>query len=265
MTDWHRLAYSAFMLLSMGVFLIARRFMPRPVGLARLPWWQRTCITLAGFVGGALGGKLPFVFTGADSPLSWTAWLSDGKTITVALIGAYVGVELAKWALDVTVKTGDSYAIPLALALAIGRLGCFCNGCCYGVETALPWGVDFGDGVCRHPTQLYEALFHLGMAAVLIGLLHRERFRYQLLKLYLIAYGVYRFGTELIRPEPSDWGGLTFYQVVSLGLIVGLSLQWWVDERRKRREIMASRQRKLPDSPENPAAYAAGSPRIFLE
>src|SRR5437868_2248061 len=74
MTDWHRFAYSAFMLLSMGVFLIARRCMPRPAGLARLAWWQRGCITLAGFVGGALGGKLPFVFTGTGGVLSWTAW-----------------------------------------------------------------------------------------------------------------------------------------------------------------------------------------------
>src|SRR5262245_22514886 len=147
MLDWPRLAYSAFMLLSLAVFLAARGFMPRPAGLAQLPWWKRTLITLAGFVGGALGGKLPFAFSSADGPLTWTAWLSDGKTITMALIGAYLGVELAKWALEVTIKTGDGYAVPLALALAVGRLGCFCNGCCAGVETSLPWGVDFGDGV----------------------------------------------------------------------------------------------------------------------
>jgi phosphatidylglycerol---prolipoprotein diacylglyceryl transferase len=238
--DQHRLAYLAFMLLSLAVFLAARRFMPKPAGLARLPWWKRAVITLAGFTGGALGGKLPFAFTSSAGPLTWTAWLSDGKTITMALIGAYVAVELAKRLLEVTVKTGDSYAIPLALALAVGRLGCFFNGCCYGVETSLPWGVDFGDGVCRHPTQIYESLFHLGMAAVLLGVLRLERFRYQMLKLYLIAYGVYRFLTEMIRPEPHDWGGLTFYQVVSVLLVAGLSVQWLVDERRKRRERLAA-------------------------
>ena len=234
--DRHRLAYMAFMILSLAVFVTARRFMAKPAGLARLPWWKRTLITIAGFTGGALGGKLPFVFTNSDGPLSWTAWLSDGKTITVALIGGYLGVELAKWLLEVTVKTGDGFAIPLALALAVGRLGCFFNGCCYGVATSLPWCVDFGDGVCRHPTQLYESLFHLSMAAVLWGLLRSERFRYQLLKLYLIAYGVYRFGTEMIRPEPHVWAGLTFYQMVSVLLVAGLALQWLVDDRRKRRE-----------------------------
>ncbi len=234
--DRHRLAYMAFMLLSLVVFLVARRFMPKPAGLTQMPPWKRALITLAGFSGGALGGKLPFAFTSTDGPLSWTAWLSDGKTITAAVIGAYLGVELAKWALDVTAKTGDGYAIPLALALAVGRLGCYFNGCCGGVETGLPWGVDFGDGVRCHPTQIYESFFHLGMAAVLCALLSSERFRYQLLKLYLIAYGVYRFLTEWIRPAPADWWGLTFYQVVSILLVAGLSLQWFVDERRKRRE-----------------------------
>jgi prolipoprotein diacylglyceryltransferase len=88
----------------------------------------------------------------------------------------------------------------------------------------------------RHPTQIYESLFHLSMAAVLWGLLRSEVFRYQLLKLYLICYGVYRLFTEMIRPEPRDWWGLTFYQMVSVLLTAGLSVQWVIDERRKRRE-----------------------------
>jgi phosphatidylglycerol:prolipoprotein diacylglycerol transferase len=225
-----RLAYAFFMLLSFGVFLTAYRQMPKPAGLVALPVWKRLLLTVAGFLGGSLGAKLPF--TWSDSGV----WLADGKTITTGLIGAYLGVELAKLALGVPVKTGDGYAIPLALALTIGRLGCFCNGCCYGVATHLPWGVDFGDGVSRHPTQLYESLFHLGMALLLWELLASERFRYQLLKLYLIGYGVYRFLTEMIRPEARDWWGLTFYQVVSVVLVVGLAVQWLVDERRKRRE-----------------------------
>src|SRR5205085_4282022 len=134
-----------------------------------------------------------------------------GKTITTGLAGAYAGVELAKLALGIRVKTGDAFALPLALALAVGRWGCFFNGCCYGVETSLPWGVDFGDGVRRHPTQIYESLFHFGMALVLIEIARRGGLRYQRLKLYLIAYGVYRFCTALIRQERADFRGLTLY------------------------------------------------------
>ena len=140
-----------------------------------------------------------------------------------------------KLALGVRVKTGDTFALPLALALAVGRWGCFFNGCCYGTPTDLPWGVDFGDGVRRHPTQIYESLFHLTMAGVLIAVVLRGRFRDHRLKLYLIAYRRYRFATEFIRPEPVYAAGLTFYQWVALVLAAGLSVQWWWDARIARR------------------------------
>jgi prolipoprotein diacylglyceryltransferase len=196
-----------------------------------VPWWKRCLLALAGFVGGAFGAKLPFVLGAGPDVLTDAAWFRDGKTITTGLIGAYLGVEITKLVLDVRVKTGDTFALPLALALAVGRWGCFFNGCCYGVETDLPWGVDFGDGITRHPTQAYECLFHLAMAGVLLLLLRFDALRCQHLKLYLIAYGVYRFLTEYIRPEPTGLLGLTFYQWVSVVLIVGLSVQWFVDRR----------------------------------
>jgi prolipoprotein diacylglyceryltransferase len=221
-----RLAYAAFMLLSFSVFATAYRLMPKAPGLVALPRWKRLVLTLAGFVGGSVGAKLPFAWADAG------VWLTDGKTITTGLIGAYLAVELAKLALGVGVKTGDAYALPLALALAVGRWGCYYNGCCAGVATTLPWGVDFGDGVRRHPTQVYESIFHLAMALVLVEMLRRDAFRFQRLKLYLISYGVYRLLTEFIRPEPMLTWGLTYYQWTALGLIAGLAVQWTIDGRR---------------------------------
>jgi|SRR5438270_1050096 len=225
--------YSSFMILALLVFLIVRQVQPRPAALAVLPWWQRVALGLAAFVGGALGAKLPFALTSGAGWLSPSAWLTDGKTITTGLAGAYLLVELTKLTLGVTVKTGDTFALPLALALAVGRWGCFFNGCCYGTATALPWGVDFGDGVHRHPTQIYESLFHFGMALVLLEVIRRDGLRYQRLKLYLIAYGIYRFFSEYIRPEPADYLGLTFYQWVAILLVAVLSVQWIVDARLK--------------------------------
>jgi phosphatidylglycerol:prolipoprotein diacylglycerol transferase len=225
-----RIAYAAFMLAGLAVFLLARRCFTTTGGLARLPARERLVILLAAFVGGVLGAKLPFVFVhGAD----WfgSAWLADGKTVTTGLIGAYVAVELAKLALGIRVKTGDAFALPLALALAVGRWGCFFHGCCYGTPTDLLWGVDFGDGIRRHPTQIYESLFHLTMALVLIAVIRRGALRTQRLKLYLIAYGVYRFLTEFIRPEPVYALGLTYFQWVALVMIAGLAMQWWYDAR----------------------------------
>src|SRR5207248_8358337 len=140
---------------------------------------------LGAFLGGVLGAKLPFAFAGGGDWFA-DAWLADGKTVTTGLVGAYLGVELAKWLLGVRGKTGDAFALPLALALAVGRWGCFFHGCCCGVPTTLPWGVDFGDGIPRHPTQAYESLFHLAMALLLVATFRYDRFAGNRLKLYLI-------------------------------------------------------------------------------
>jgi phosphatidylglycerol:prolipoprotein diacylglycerol transferase len=221
--------YTLFMLLSVAVFFAARQLLPKSPALKRLTWRQRTMLALAGFIGGALGAKMPFLDAG-DGWLTGV-WFRDGKTITTGLVGAYLGVELGKLALNLRVKTGDSFAIPLALALAVGRWGCFFNGCCFGLPTDLPCGFDFGDGIARHPTQIYECVFHLGMAGILghltqFGLLGNQR-----LKLYLIAYCAYRFLTEMIRPQPAVFLGLTIYQAIVAIFATALAVQWLWDMR----------------------------------
>src|SRR5262245_45037836 len=141
-----RAGYAVFTLSALAVFLLARRLTPQPAALRAEPPWKRAALAAAAFVGGALGAKLPFAL--ADPAGWWTAaaWLSDGKTVLTGLAGGYVAVEITKAALGVRVKTGDTFALPLALALAVGRLGCFWNGCCYGRETTLPWAVRFDVG-----------------------------------------------------------------------------------------------------------------------
>jgi prolipoprotein diacylglyceryltransferase len=178
-----------------------------------------------------LAAKLPFVLADWPGMLSGVAWLSDGKTIMFGLVGGYFGVELAKWALDVRLKTGDWFAVPVAASIAVGRLACFSAGCCYGTPTSLPWGVKFGDGVPRHPTQLYETAFHLTCACVLALLQSRGMFRGQLIKLYFITYFVYRFLTEFIRPEARLWLDLTGYQWAAIALIPLFAALWWQDAR----------------------------------
>jgi uncharacterized radical SAM superfamily Fe-S cluster-containing enzyme len=176
-------------------------------------------IALGGFCGGMIGAKLPFVLADWDGFLSGTAWFSDGKTILSGLVGGYLGAELTEWALDIRTKMCDVFAVPLAAGIGIGRLACFHAGCCHGTETRLPWAVDFGDGVLRHPTQLYESAFHLTAAVVLWQLQRRGMFRGHLVRLYLVAYFVYRFATEFIRPEETLWLGLTGYQLATLVLV----------------------------------------------
>lgn len=226
-----RQGYLLFMLLAATAFFLARRLVrvPEPVPVSRL---DKLTLGLAAFVGGTLAAKLPFVFGSSGGFWDWSTWAADGKTITTGLVGAYLSVEGVKLLLGIKAKTGDGLAVPLALALAVGRWGCFVNGCCAGRETTLPWCRDFGDGVCRHPTQVYESLFHLAWVGILAWLTRRDLLRYQRLKLYLIAYCVFRSLIEFIRIEPAWLGPLTYYQVVVVGFAGFLAVQWVIDARR---------------------------------
>lgn len=226
-----RLAYACIMGLAIGAaWLIARR---TQIALP-LDRTQKLGIGIGAFCGAMIGAKLPFVLADWNGMLSGAAWFSDGKTILTGLVGGYLGVELAKWALDVHVRTGDSFVVPVAVAVGIGRLGCFVIGCCYGTPTSLPWGMQFptaGDSLPRHPTQLYEAIFHLTMAGLMAVLLRNGIWRGQLIKAYIIAYAFYRFATEFIRPEAKFWLGLTGYQWVALALIAVFLGLWRRDAR----------------------------------
>jgi phosphatidylglycerol:prolipoprotein diacylglycerol transferase len=194
---------------------------------------QRRAIGLGAFCGAMIGAKLPFVLADWDAIASGAAWFSDGKTILFGLVGGYAGVEIAKWIVDVHAKTGDSFAVPVAAAIGIGRLACFVGGCCYGTPTDRPWGVVFPavDSLPRHPTQLYEAAFHLTAALVLWRLHERGLLRGQLIKAYILAYLAYRFATEFIRPEVRLWGGLTGYQWACLALVPVFAGLWVRDAR----------------------------------
>src|SRR4051812_14291708 len=163
-------SYPLIMLASMAVGVILSRRTQPALGL---PPDQRIGIGLGAFCGAMIGAKLPFVLADWDALLSGRAWFDNGKTIVFGLVGGYAGVELAKWILDIRIKTGDSFAVPVAAAVAIGRLACFSAGCCYGSVTRLRWAVTFGDGLPRHPTQLYEFAFHASAACVLAWLQRR--------------------------------------------------------------------------------------------
>ena len=219
-TPW---VYPWIMLASLATAFALRARTPQPSGLTGR---ERAGIALGAFCGAMIGAKLPFALADWHAFLEGRAWFENGKTIVFGMVGGYAGVELAKAMLGVRAKTGDGFAVPVAGAVAVGRLGCFAAGCCHGVATTLPWGVDFGDGLRRHPTQLYEMAFHATLAIVLAILQRRGMFRGQLIKLYIIAYLIYRFATEFLRPEPVLALGLTGYQWACLALVPAFALLW---------------------------------------
>jgi hypothetical protein len=111
--------YPALMSAAIATGIIVSRWTQRPLPLSM---GQRFGIGLGAFCGGMLGAKLPFVLLDWEGFLSGAAWFDSGKTLMMGLVGAYAGVEAAKWALHITIKTGDSFAAPAAAAIAVGRL-----------------------------------------------------------------------------------------------------------------------------------------------
>jgi phosphatidylglycerol:prolipoprotein diacylglycerol transferase len=224
------ITYPLLMALAIVVGALISRRTQRDLRLTSRQKWG---LGLGAFCGSFIGGKLPFVLSDWDGFLSGAAWFTDGKTIMFGLIGGYLGVEIAKLLLDVRVKTGDSFAVPVAVAVAIGRVACFNAGCCYGQPTTLPWGCIFPrvDDQPRHPTQLYETAFHLLAAIMLWQLQRRAIWRGQLIKAYFLAYFAYRFVSEFIRPEPHVLFGLTAYQWGAILFTPVFAVLWWWEAR----------------------------------
>jgi prolipoprotein diacylglyceryltransferase len=178
-------------------------------------------IAAAAAVGGILGAKLPIwvanyklLFAGGSPQL----WLS-GRTIVGGIIGGAVAVWLTKRRLGIKRKLGNYLVAPVCIGIFFGRIGCFLTGCCYGASTSLPWGVDFGDGVARHPTQLYEAL--LVLAVFGYALVMKDRYAPgELFKRFMIVYFVWRFVVEFVRVNPVAFAWLTYYQLVAVVVVL---------------------------------------------
>jgi len=185
-------------------------------------------IVLAALVGGALGAKIPYwiaYFPEIISSYPNIMPFLSGRTIVGGLIGGFLGVLFIKKKLGITDRRGNLFVPAIALGVAIGRIGCFLAGCCYGVPTGLPWGVNFGDGVLRHPTQLYESIY---MIILFIYFNYKRKQNPkpgQLFSEFIIAYFSFRFIVSFIRAEPVFFLGLDFFQWVSLGAVILFSIR----------------------------------------
>ncbi len=142
------------------------------------------------------------------------------KTIVGALLGGLLGVEITKKIIGVERSSGDLFTYPLILAIMIGRVGCFTAGlteATYGVPSMLPWAIDLGDGIPRHPLPLYEILFLALLWFSLVQLEKRFRLREGLrFEFFMIAYLGYRLLIGFLKPGFRFDFGLTTIQIVCL-------------------------------------------------
>ena len=165
-------------------------------------------------LGAALGSKIAYwlydpVTAFADFP-DWRTLLG-GKSIVGALLGGLIGVESGKRAVGVTRSTGDLIWPALLVAMLIGRIGCLLTALqdgTAGSPTDLPWGVDFGDGILRHPSPLYEIVFLAALGTVLWrrrGGFIREGDAF---RVFLASYLVFRLVFDFLKPVPVPYLGL---------------------------------------------------------
>ena len=122
---------------------------------------------------------------------------------------------------------------------AIGRLGCLFAGVkdnTYGSPTRLPWAVELGDGIGRHPVQVYESLAMLAFLGLyLSGLAGRAPWAMRRgFYAFAIWYGAQRFLWEFLKPYPRLLGPLDLFQLIGVGLIVYGWVYWTRDLRAER-------------------------------
>lgn len=199
---------------------------------------------------GIVGAKILYIvndwgyYTSHPSEIFSFATLQAGGVFSGGLIGAFIA---AFWYIRKNrmpaLATCDAFAPGLALGHAIGRVGCFAAGCCYGKPTNHFWGVTFTSPLAQawvgtplnqalEPTQLFESAVELANFFILMWLLKRKKFDGQVFGSYLFLYGIARFFLEFIRDDPGRgevFGGImTGTQLISLLLVVMGGLIWYL-------------------------------------
>lgn len=210
------------LLFEIGAFAVGYAFFERlRVGQGdAIPDQKRVSIIIGAAAGALLGSR---ILGALEDPAKlaadgWSLFIAfNNRTIVGGLLGGLIAVELTKKFIGIRTSSGDLFTFPLILGMMVGRVGCLLGGLednTYGEATDLPWGMDLGDGVRRHPTNVYEILWLGFIWAVLVlveklwVLANGARF-----KLFMVLYLAFRFAVEFIKPQP----------VIALGLS---SIQW---------------------------------------
>ncbi len=207
----------------------------RPAGFgSEIGFW----LMLAGIAGARVAYVLANLRLYTTHPLDVVRVDQGGLVFYGGLIGAALALlVIARVRREPFLKLTDFTLTALPLSHAIGRVGCFLNGCCYGRPWDGPWSV-YVEGARRHPTQLYETAVNLALYGILLALYRRRRVDGRISALYAMAYAAGRFLLEFVRgDERLKWLGLNVAQITSAGLFL-LGFAVWMGLRRKRKGVL---------------------------
>jgi len=227
-----------FEMLALGVGTAFYRYLRRRDAAASVLHGPEFAVAAGCIFGAALGNKAVFWIEMPHLLAQYwntpTVWLG-GQSMVGGLLGGLIGVEIAKKMAGVQRSTGDAFVFPILLGLIIGRIGCFLAGLAdgtFGNPSDLPWAIDFGDGIPRHPTQLYEILFAGGLWFILQRLQPQLADRPGLLfKVFLVAYLLWRLAVDGIKPPvyvyPLGLSGIQWVCLTALFVYVPVTIRQW--------------------------------------
>lgn len=221
---WYGVLVAAAFLAAVAHWNWLGRKEKRPQGFgSEMGFWIMLC--------GIVGARIAYV--AANWPIFRAEPLEIFRIDRGGLVfyGGFIGaaaalVVLARVRREPVLRLGDFAVTGLPLGHAIGRIGCFLNGCCYGSPTTLPWCV-YAHDACRHPTQLIESLLNLVLYGLLLRFFGWRKKDGEALALYLMIYPPGRFLVEFLRgDERLRWLGLDAAQVISVALFLTGVVLW---------------------------------------
>lgn len=195
---------------------------------------QRWRLLAGASIGALMGSRILGI--AEQWPTMIAAWRSSrflewmlspgGKTIVGGLLGGWLGVFAVKKIGGIRKRAGDLFVLPLCVGIVVGRVGCLLAGLAddtYGTPTRLPWAVNLGDGVGRHPVQIYEVIFLLLLGIILSRLPKLPdgaRFR-----LFMGSYLGWRIAIDFWKPQPLIYG-MNLIQWSCLAGVLFLALEF---------------------------------------
>lgn len=185
-------------------------------------------VALAGLCGGVIGARIGAWLSSPGADLAFPG--GNGKALLGGLIGGWLAVELCKKRLGIARSTGDLWALALPAGEAIGRIGCYFNGCCFGTPCGLSWAV-YQHDAWRHPAQLYAALIALFIFVFLLLLRTKLSREGDLFRAWLLLFATGRFVLEFFRESSAVLFGLSLAQWLCLEAFIAVVL-WWLWTRR---------------------------------
>jgi phosphatidylglycerol---prolipoprotein diacylglyceryl transferase len=215
------LTHAAFDVLAWLAAGMAALWTTRSIGIKLpVPEPLRLSYLAALLIGAGLGA---YAFGSANLWLSGQPGLA--RSIEGAIVGAIMAIEIYKRRAGIAGRTGARFALPFAIGVAIGRIGCFLSGIddfTHGTPTTLPWAHDFGDGIPRHPVQLYESAAMALFAALYVARVLRNDGYWIANGFYLAVgfYGAQRFVWEFFKPYGALVAPFTLFHILSAALVV---------------------------------------------